>query len=102
MFGLVSGIRFVLDKVGQAVDAEVGTGERAEENVRDELLRLQLELEEGRIGEAEFAARERALFDRLHELRRIRGVEEPAAGGVLRVESVEADAGEAPPRRGAR
>ncbi|MHB8419197.1 MAG: gas vesicle protein GvpG [Myxococcales bacterium] len=92
MIGLVSGLRFVFDKVASAVDAELDD----ESVLRDRLLRAQLDLEEGRIGEAEFQAEEREVFERLRRVKAARG-EGPALGGSWRVEGVEADTGAPPP-----
>ena len=71
---LVGGLRFVLDKVATAVDAELND----ETAVREELLELQMRHELGEIDEREMAVRERELLDRLRELRR--GEE---AGGAI-------------------
>ncbi|HUB10145.1 MAG TPA: gas vesicle protein GvpG [Myxococcales bacterium] len=94
MIGLVSGLRFVLDKVAGAVDAELDD----EAVLRERLLRAQLDLEEGRLTEAEFATLEAQLFERLREVRAARGGEQLGAGS-WRVEGIEADAGSAPAKR---
>jgi gas vesicle protein GvpG len=93
---LVGGLRFVLGKVAEAVDAE-----RDEEKLlREDLLALQLELELGQVAEAEFKEREAALLRRLRELREAR--EGPEAGS-FKVTGIEAaftgEEHEAPPRR---
>ena len=93
---LVGGLRFVLDKVAEAVEAERDD----EKLLREELLALQLERELGQVGEDEFREREKALLRQLRELREAR--EGPEAGR-LRVTGVEAaftgEEHEAPPRR---
>jgi gas vesicle protein GvpG len=62
---LMSGLRFVLDKLVDAADAE----QDEEPILREDLVALQLRLELGEIGEAEFVERERAILLRLRELR---------------------------------
>lgn len=94
MFGLVSGLRFVLDKVKTAVDSELDD----EPLLHQLLLQAQLDLEEGRLSEEEFQARERDVFARLRALKAERG-EGPIAEGRLTVDAIEADAGPAPARR---
>jgi len=92
VIGLVSGLRFVLGKVATAVDAQPDD----EEVLRERLLRAQLDLEEGRLGDADFRAVERDVFDRLRAIREERdgdGGEAPEAG-PLRVASIEADVGD--------
>jgi hypothetical protein len=80
---LVGGLKFVLGKVAEAVDAE-----RSDDSaLREELLATQMRLELGEIGEQEFREREAELLRRIRE---IRG-QAPAPSGSLRVESVEAD-----------
>ncbi|MGH2499764.1 MAG: gas vesicle protein GvpG [Candidatus Limnocylindria bacterium] len=60
-----AGIRFCLEKVAELADAEL-TDDTA---VKEELLLLQLQLEEGEIGESEYRAREAELLVRLREIR---------------------------------
>jgi len=62
---LVGGVRFVLDKIAAAVDAELWS----EDAVREELLAAQMRLELGEISDDEFAALETALARRLREIR---------------------------------
>jgi hypothetical protein len=62
---LVGGLRFVLDKVGTAVDAEMND----EGPLREMLLDAQMRLELGEIDDDEFAAVERDVLARLRELR---------------------------------
>ena len=82
-------VRFALDKV-QDVTREQLTDDQA---VKEDLLALQMEMELGTVSDAEYAAREAALMERLREVRAWReefgmGV----SGGPVRVA-----AGEAPP-----
>ena len=62
---LVGGIRFVLDKVVSAAEAELDNPDR----VREELLAAQMQLELGEISDEEFAAIERDVLARLREMR---------------------------------
>jgi hypothetical protein len=82
---LLGGIRFVLGKIADAVDAEM-----SDDTVwREELLAAQMRLELGEITEAEFAPIERELLRRIREIReRQQGPAEPP--GTFRVTGVEA------------
>jgi hypothetical protein len=60
----VGGLRFVLDKIAQAVDRELQNPER----LREELLAAQMRHELGEIDAAELAAIEADLVARLREL----------------------------------
>ena len=60
-----AGIRFALEKVAELAEAELNS----EEPIKQELLEMQLELEEGRIDEKAYVARETVLLARLRELR---------------------------------
>ena len=62
---LIGGLRFVLDKIAQAVDAEMND----EGRLREELLAAQMRLELGEMTPQEFAALERAVLQRLREIR---------------------------------
>jgi hypothetical protein len=82
---LIGGLKFVFTKLAEAVDAELND----ESVVREELLAAQMRLELGELDEAEFAERERALLQRLREIReRARG--EAAAPGDFKVTGIEA------------
>ena len=81
---LVGGLRFVFDKLAQAVDAELHDDAR----LREELLAAQMRLELGEITEEEFAEAEADLLRRIREVR-ARGTASPAEGPV-RLASVEA------------
>jgi len=82
---LVGGIKFVLGKIADAVEAEM-----ADDTVwREELLAAQMRLELGEITEPQFAVIERELLARIREIReRQQGRPEPP--GTFRVTGVEA------------
>jgi gas vesicle protein GvpG len=71
---LVGGLRFVLDKVATAVDAEMND----ERSLKEDLLAAQMRLELGEIDEEEFAEIEREVVARLREIR----TEEGGGGAV--------------------
>lgn len=60
-----AGIRFCLEKVIDMADAEANS----EEPIKEELLEMQLALEEGRMDERAYVAREKVLLARLREIR---------------------------------
>jgi len=66
--GPAAGIRYCLDKVVEYAEQQLTD----DEPVRQELLELHLQLEEGQIGEQEFTEREADLFARLREIREYR------------------------------
>lgn len=70
---LLGGLKFVLGKIAQAVDAEMTDADR----LREELLAAQMRLELGEMTPEEFAALERDVLARLRELKR---AQEEAAG----------------------
>ena len=63
-----AGIRYCLDKVVEYAEHQLTD----DEPVRQELLELHLQLEEGQISEEEFAEREAVLFARLREIKQYR------------------------------
>jgi hypothetical protein len=78
---LVGGVRFVLDKVANAVDAEMND----DASLREMLLDAQMRLELGELSQAEFEAIEGDVMARLREVRdRQRGA---APTGPLTMES---------------
>ena len=83
---LIGGIRFVLSRIAEAVDAEMND-DRA---VREELLAAQMQLELGELSEADFRQIEGALLARLREIReREQAAAAPApADATTRVEVV--------------
>jgi hypothetical protein len=62
---LIGGLRFVLDKVATAVDAEMNDTDR----LREDLLAAQMQLELGEITDEEFAEVEAGILARMRELR---------------------------------
>jgi hypothetical protein len=62
---LVSGLRFVLDKVSTVVDQELNDPDRQ----RERLLDAQMKLESGEMDAAEFAEIEKDVFERLREIK---------------------------------
>jgi Gas vesicle protein G len=81
---LLGGIRFVFDKLAQAVDAEL-TDDTV---LREELLAAQMRLELGEITEEEFAEAEASLLRRIREVRD-KHTATPGEG-ALRIAGVEA------------
>lgn len=69
---LIGGLRFVLDKVMVAADAEMDD----EAHLREALLDEQLRLESGEISEAQYAELERDILERLNAARRRRRTED--------------------------
>jgi hypothetical protein len=61
----VAGVRYCIDKVVEFAEHEMTD----DEPVREQLLELQLELEEGRVSEDEYVEREAVLLARLREIR---------------------------------
>ena len=60
-----AGIKYCIDKVVEYAEYEAND----EGLVREQLLELQIELEEGRVTEDEYAEREAVIFARMRELR---------------------------------
>ena len=80
---LVGSLRFVLDKIAAAVDAEMND----EGALRQQLLEAQMRLELGELSDQEFAAIEADLLGRIRQIKR-----QPAGGLSSRnftIESVE-------------
>jgi hypothetical protein len=88
---LVGGIRFVLEKLAAAVDAELND----DTALREELLAAQMRVELGEMSQEEFAALEADLLARIREIRERRMGEGAGgeAGGTFTVEGVEATLG---------
>jgi hypothetical protein len=61
----VAGVRYCIEKVVEYAEHEAND----EEPVREQLLELQIELEEGRVTENEYAEREAVILARLREVR---------------------------------
>jgi hypothetical protein len=79
---LAGGLRFVLDKVAQAVDAEMND----EEALRERLLDAQMRLELGDIDPEAFADLEADLFARMRAIREARS---GSSGPVIGVAGAE-------------
>jgi hypothetical protein len=62
---LIDGVRFVLDKVATAVDAELND----EGPLREELLAAEMQLELGEITQEQFTSIESGVLQRLREIR---------------------------------
>lgn len=75
---LTAPLKFVLDKVADAVDAELDD----ETNLKEELLATQMKLELGEIDDAEFADTEATILARLREIREARGEGQGLAMGA--------------------
>ena len=92
---LIGGIRFVLDKLVQSVDAELSD----DTVLREELLAAQMRLELGEITPEEFKAFEADVLARLRDIRE-RQIGETAAltpaSGDVKVTGVEATAYDSP------
>ena len=74
---IVSGLKFVLSRIAEAVDAEMND----EGALREELLAAQMRHELGEIDAEELDAVERAILKRLREIREARGEPSgPSAG----------------------
>jgi hypothetical protein len=61
----MAGVRYCIEKVVEYAEHEVND----EEPVREQLLELQIELEEGRVTEDEYVEREAVILARLREIR---------------------------------
>ena len=83
-----AGLRFVFHTLVETAEADLTD----DGPVKEELLLLQMQLEEGEIEEDEFAAREAVLFQRLREIRAYREqkyLDQLAAAGLLAEEGDE-------------
>jgi hypothetical protein len=82
---LVSGLRFVLDKVATVAETELNDPGRQ----RERLLEAQMKLENGEIGDAEFAAVEADVFERIREIKARTETEETVVDDEHRIAGVE-------------
>jgi gas vesicle protein GvpG len=82
---IIGGVRFVLDKVVQAVDRELSD----DTVLREELLATQMRRELGEITEEEFAEKEADLLARIRDIRQRNKAPTPAPG-EMRIAGVEA------------
>jgi hypothetical protein len=84
---LVGGFKFILSRIAEAVDTELND----ESRWKEELLAAQMRLELGEIDDEQFAAIERAILERLCEIRERQGAAGPVTvGGDTKVTGVEA------------
>jgi hypothetical protein len=81
---VIGGIKFVLRRIAEAVDAEINDVDV----LREELLAAQMRRELGEIDDAEFAEIERELLARMRELHASATDAEP---GAMRVTGIEID-----------
>ena len=82
---LWGGLRFVLNRVVEAVETEMND----EDSLREELLAAQMRVELGEMSEADFARLEEAILGRLREIREAR-MAESAAPGEYKVTGIDA------------
>ena len=82
---IIGGVRFVLDKVVQAVDKELSD----DTVLREELLAAQMRRELGEISEEEFAETEKDLLARIREIRERNRAPAPPPG-EMKIAGVEA------------
>ena len=80
---LIGGLKFVLGKIAQAVDAELDD----EQRLREELLAAQLQLEVGELTPAQFSELERVLLARLRDIRAQAAEQAPTGMKVTGVEA---------------
>jgi Gas vesicle protein G len=64
----VAGVRYCIEKVVEYAEHEAND----EEPVREQLLELQIELEDGRVTDDEYVEREAVILARLREIRELR------------------------------
>ncbi len=87
---VIGGIRFVLRRIAEAVDAQMNDVDA----VREELLAAQMRLELGEMSPAQFAALERDLLARLREIRERASGEDPGPVRIIGIDvSVATDDG---------
>ena len=82
---IIGGVRFVLSKLVQSVDAELND----DTVLREELLAAQMRLELGEITEEEFAETEATLLARIRDVRE-RNRAPAAAPGEMKIAGIEA------------
>lgn len=71
----MSGMKFVLQQIADLAEQELDN----ESSLRDQLLLLQVQLEDGDVDEAEFAEREADLLARMRAIKERRGQDVPEA-----------------------
>jgi len=72
---MIGGLRFVLDKIVAAAEAEM----QDDSALREQLLEAQMRLELGEIGEDEFSSIERDVLERMREIKS----RQPGGGAVV-------------------
>lgn len=82
---LISGLRFVLDKVATVADQELNN----EDALRERLLEAQLRFELGDIDEQDLAAVEKEVLDRVREIKARQQGEAGIADGEHKIAGVE-------------
>ena len=82
---LWGGLRFVLNRIIEAVETEMND----EDSLREELLAAQMRVELGEMSEADFARLEEVILARLREIRQAR-MAESAAPGEYKVTGIDA------------
>jgi hypothetical protein len=80
----IGGIKFVLRRVAEAVDAQMNDVD----SLREELLAAQMQLELGEMTEAEFAELEAQVLARMREIREEQEAES-AESGPVRIAGIE-------------
>ena len=85
---LISGLRFVLDKIAAAVDSELND----EDKLRDELLAAQMRVELGEMSQEDFDTLEAEIIARIREIKTRQRGGQPAviARGEMKVTGIEA------------
>ena len=83
---LVGGIKFVLRKIVDAVEAQLND----DSVLHEELLAAQMRLELGEITQAEFAVVEADILARLREIRERQRGDTPSEPGEMRITGIEA------------
>jgi hypothetical protein len=83
---LIGSLRFVLDKIVAAAEAE----SQDDSSLREQLLEAQMQLELGEISDEEFAATEADVLARIREIKAAQGAFTVASADV-RITGIEAD-----------
>lgn len=91
---VIGGLRFVLRRIAEAVDAQLDDVEA----IREALLAAQMRLELGEMSEAEFVAAERELLARMREIRERTTGASAGGGRIIGIDVSVADdvAGQSP------
>ena len=81
----IGGIKFVLRRVAEAVDAEMNNVD----TLRQELLAAQMRLELGEMTEAEFATLEAEVLARMREIREAQEAEAGLSSGGMQITGID-------------